>query len=168
MPNWDNTEQVRLLNAHYIPLPANLGVRVYASQGFTHDKTGAWAEITFDAEHWDTGITNDYVDGFWAVANPTRLTAVKRGWYDICGHVKFASDNTGRRGIAIRESGVTTIAVDMRDSVQGADTMISISTKYWLNVGEYVELQVYQNSGGNLNVDRVANYTPEFAMVRIP
>ena len=41
---------------------------------------------------------------------------------------------------------------------------MSISTEYSLAVNDYVELVVYQSSGGALDVNAAANYSPEFGM----
>lgn len=171
MPNFENTELIRLLNANYIRLPANLGVRVYASQAQAIGNAN-WEAIDFDAERWDTGITNSYANGFWdAGVSQQRLTAVKAGFYCISGHIEFSgSDPTGFRGVAIALNvGATFIASDLRDAVKSAVTMVSISTDpYWLNVGDYVRLLVRQSSAGNLNVNSSGNYSPEFGMVRTP
>ena len=170
MPNWDNTELLRLLNAHYIRLPANLGVRVYSKQAQAIGNA-AWEAIDFDSERWDTGITNTYEDGFWdGFVSQQRLTAVKAGFYVMSGHIEFASDPNGFRGIGIGFGAAPVyIARDLRDAVATTVTMMSISTDpYWLNEGEYVRLFVRQSSAGNLNVNSATAYSPEFGMVRIP
>ena len=36
------------------------------------------------------------------------------------------------------------------------------SADFWMDVGDYAELRVYQNSGGALNVLQAPTYTPVF------
>jgi len=45
---------------------------------------------------------------------------------------------------------------------------MSITTQYWMNAGEFVRLQAFQDSGAALQVNESGNYSPEFVMVRIP
>jgi len=44
---------------------------------------------------------------------------------------------------------------------------MTISTIYQLAATDYVELQVYQDSGGDLDINASAASSPEFAMVRV-
>ena len=50
---------------------------------------------------------------------------------------------------------------------RGDTTIIPVTTIYQLTAGDYVEVRAYQNSGGALNVNSTANYSPEFWMVRL-
>lgn len=170
MPQFENSELVRLLRSIFMPLPANLGARVYGSTQNVGD--AAYETIEFDTERWDTGSTGaggSYPNGMWDIANDTRLTAVHRGWHTISGHLVFASNAIGIRGIQIRHGGAAVIARDERHTFAGQIPVpVSITTQYWMNAGEYVELMAFQNSGGVLAVVEVPNYSPEFVMVRIP
>lgn len=42
-----------------------------------------------------------------------------------------------------------------------------ITTLYDLGVDDYIEVMVYQTSGGALNVEKTAQYSPEFMMVKV-
>jgi len=95
MPQLLNTEMIRTLKSVFMPLPANLGARVYGSAQDVDN--AAYDAITFDTERWDTGSTGvggSYPDGIWKVANPDRLTAVYRGWHTISGHIELPSLDT--------------------------------------------------------------------------
>jgi hypothetical protein len=45
---------------------------------------------------------------------------------------------------------------------------MSVGTFYALGVGDYVEAQVFQNSGGPLLIRHIPATSPEFGMARIP
>jgi len=132
-------------------------------------------EISFSHERWDTGANSTYPNGFWAIANPTRLTAVVSGNYIITGHVVFAANATGCRSINIRlTSGAVAsiIAEHGHPAVATAarGTAMSIATAFYMQVGDYVELRVHQTSGGNLDVQTAAApnmHTPEFTIARV-
>ena len=61
-------------------------------------------------------------------------------------------------------NGTTQIAKILVPAVNGDATGLALSTDYALAVGDYVVMQAYQNSGGNLDVSRIADYSPEFMM----
>jgi hypothetical protein len=162
---------IRKLRSYFVPLPANLGVAVYRSTDQSHNKTGGWVFVSFDTQREDTGLTNDYPSGFWeGVTNPTRLTAVKAGWYIIWGGLSFAASAAGTiRAAGIRLNGTTFIDID--SDVNLAATAINMDVggaPWWMNKGNYVELGGYQDTGGNLNMPSIAAYSLEFRMVRVP
>lgn len=101
--------------------------------------------------------------------NNSRLTVPTgyAGWYQISGNVQFASNATGLRQTAIMLNGTTYLAVNLQPAVNGAVTIVAVSTMYYLNAADYVELRAYQSSGGGLNVETAGNYSPELRMVRM-
>lgn len=117
--------------------------------------------ITFDSEWFDTDTIHE------AVTHPDRLTAKTAGVYLIFGSVRFAANNTGQRALNIILGATFGISGDNRTAVQGDVTDVSISTAWQLSVNDFVQLQVYQDSGGNLNVSQVNRSSPQFGMVRI-
>jgi hypothetical protein len=117
--------------------------------------------LTFDSERRNDGSVHN--TGF----NISRLTAPIAGWYAITGHIVFASNATGLRDAAILLNGATIIAQTLFPAATTNVTNISIAAIYYLNAGDYVELEAYQDSGGALNVTAAGNYTPEFAMTAI-
>lgn len=135
--------------------------RVYNSANIAIT-TATLTALTFDSERYDKGAGSHSTS-----VNTGRLTVPTScgGVYMIFGHVSFASNNTGSRIIAIRLNGATYIARVYAPATQSADTEMSISTCYNLAAADYVELVVYQNSGGNLNAQVVANYACEFGWV---
>ena len=140
----------------------SIGVRVYRTAPQIIG-SAAWTEIIFDAQRWD-----DPDDNQWAVApNPTRLTCQIDGIYVITGHILWLDNAVGQRVVAIWLNGTTFIAMHTHINLVATLLSQSVATTYKLTVGEFVELRVYQDSGGNLNITSSANYSPEFSMVRI-
>jgi hypothetical protein len=133
------------------------GARVYNNAALTiPDTTGTL--LTFNAERYDNGGLHD------TVTNNSRLTAQKAGKYTIWAGVEWALNTTGFRMVAIRLNGTTNIALVTANGTTGNTTDQSISTLYHLAAGDYVEVMVWQTSGGNLNVSVGGSYSPEFAM----
>ena len=147
-------------------LRPRVAARVYRStnQAITDGATGGWQAISFSAERYDT-------DGMWtALPNPTRLTVATPGIYEISGNLRFASDGagTGIRSVRIYLNGTTSIANAKQHTPSASQTdFFNLSTQYELAANDYLELQVYQTSGGNLNVDTSGNTSPEFMMARV-
>ena len=148
-------------------LTAQLGLgincRVYNS-GAISVPNNTLTDLTFDSEYWDTGGMHS------TSVNTGRLTCVTPGYYLLIGQVEFAVAAGGRRQLLIVLSGATTIAVVENDSaIAGVvNHNIQISTIHLLNTGDYVSLRVFQTSGGALNVNAQANWSPEFSAYRLP
>lgn len=134
--------------------------RVFNSGALTISDS-AVTTVTFDSERFD----NDNIHS--TSSNTGRLTATTAGKYYIAGMARFASNGTGRRAIFIGHQGDNTIALQEWDTNQNASTHMAISTLYDLAADDYVELWVLQVSGGDLNIEAIASYSPEFMMIRI-
>jgi len=134
--------------------------RVYhsASQTVGHASNTA---LQFDSERFDTDSIHD------PVTNNTRLTVPVAGKYLIVGQVRFASNLSGERSLAIRLNGTTELAALVVDAVNGDITEMIVTTIHELAASDYVELMAYHNSGGDLSVVAAANRSPEFSIVRV-
>jgi hypothetical protein len=141
----------------------DISARAYNSSNFTHNSTGNWLSITLDSERWDTDTIHS------TVSNTGRLTCKTAGKYLIIGQASFAANATGRRRLQIVLNGTTTIGYVVVDNL-GASTVVrfEVVTVYNLSVNDYVQLQAWQNSGGNLDINAAANYSPEFMMAKVP
>ncbi len=121
--------------------------------------TGVVKTLTFDTVRRDTG-------GFYAAAQPTRLTAPHVGWYLACASVAFEVVFAGLRVLRFRVNGATLIGpFSMPTTAAIADIAISIAVPWYCAAGDYVEAQVFQDSGGPLNVTKNAEYSPEFSLL---
>lgn len=134
--------------------------RVYNNAVINLAISGQWYYLPFNTERWDT-------DSIHSPTYPERLTATRSGLYLITGHARFAGNPNGYRSLQIHHSVVGTIAWQHLPAVADSITVVSVATLYYLNAGEYVRLAAQQTSGGPLNVDVAANYSPEFAMAYV-
>lgn len=133
--------------------------RVYNSASISLT-TAILTTLTFNSERDDTEAIHD------TSTNTSRLTCQTAGTYLISGNVRFATNTSGRRMVQIQLNGTTVIGFQSVPPTD-AQTNILATTLYKLAAGDYVELIAYQSSGGALTVDAVANYSPEFGMVKV-
>lgn len=125
---------------------ADIGARVYDASTQTLT-TGSAAFINFDSETFDTDTMHD------TVTNNTRLTATTAGKYLVIGQMEFAANATGERRLSIGKNGATNdVATVVHDAAASGETRIIVAGFVDLSATDYVQLEAWQNSGGNLNV----------------
>lgn len=139
---------------------SDISARVYNSAAITISNATDTA-LTFNSERFDTDTIHS------TVSNTGHLTATTAGVYVISATIEFAANATGQRTAWLRLNGATLIA-SLTFTAGAADGhAIAITTIYKLAATDYVEIGVYQDSGGNLDVISGANKSPEFAMAKI-
>jgi hypothetical protein len=139
------------------------GARVFNSTN-TGITSGSVLVLTFNSERYDTDNIHD------PSTNPDafRLICRTAGKYLIVANVEWAPNASGTRQITIRLNGATGIGAVMSPaSPAGLPTKQIATTIYDLAVNDYLELAVYQDSGGLLDIVSSANWSPEFMMSRI-
>lgn len=134
---------------------ANVGCRVYNNANISVNNNTVTA-LTFNSERDDPSAMHS------TSSNTGRITFAVAGTYAIGCCVRFASNATGYRQVLLVKNGTTPIAQDTRNAVNGSVTIITMHARYLFIAGDYIEVQVLQNSGGALNVDTAADYSPEF------
>lgn len=132
--------------------------RVYnsATQSIANTTTVA---LTFNSERWDpTGMHS-------TVTLTNRITFLDAGVYALAACVSFQGNATGRRNVAIRIDGATTIVAQNLQavSVAGVETTIAVSTLWKVAANAYAEVVVFQDSGIALNSLVGAGVHPEFS-----
>lgn len=131
---------------------SEFGARVYQTQAFTPILSGQYNYLTFNTQRFDTG-------GMWNAANPSRLTATKKGIYYVYGHVAVGrGDNNVQRVIAIFVNRTQIIAAQGLLSLPTVN--ISIASSIELNVGDYVELGYV--TGSSVNPEEFVPASPTF------
>lgn len=103
---------------------------------------------------WDAAAV-DYGD-FWSSGAATRLTIPRNGIYTISGMIKWDANATGSRGVAVSLNGgiVSYGGQDSHSNDASLSTHCSfVCPDVSLSAADYLEVEVYQDSGGNLNVD---------------
>lgn len=95
----------------------------------------------------------DPVDGHSTSVNTSRYTAVYPGRYQLSAGTGFATNATNRRAnrFAVNGTFVNGSSVYLPATPTGTTETPSRTVTVFLNVGDYVEFHVYQDSGGALN-----------------
>jgi hypothetical protein len=127
--------------------------------------TGAGQAVAFDTARYSVG-------GGWSAApNPSRWTAPVSGLYRVEGGAYFDSVAGGnRRLFFLRVNGATLIAAEERyPPAAGVQfPAATLSAPYQFAAGDYVELVLQQDSGGNVNALTLNDYSPWLAVERGP
>ena len=154
--------ELNRLQGLVLPTSRFIGARVYNSAAFSHNSSGSWLAVTFDAERFDTSAIHS------TASNTSRLTCVVAGVYSIFGTVQFAVNATGWRGTRIYLNGATPIATVLHAASSNTYAILqTVSTIYELVAGDYIEIQAFQDSGGTLALSQQDNTSPEFGMALI-
>jgi hypothetical protein len=145
------------------PSTACASARAYHDSDISISNATGTPITTLNSEIWD----NDDIHSL--VSDTGRLTCQSAGTYAITGGVHWTNSGavyTYHLGIIL--NGTTLITADSNyRSSYGGDGSNTVGTIYQLEVGDYVELWVWQNSGGALNVEADVQYSPELSMVKI-
>lgn len=133
-------------------------VRHNAAQSIPGDGTNH--ALAFNAERYDP----ENMHG--TATNNSRLTAPVAGAYLIIGSIRIKQENSGgtsrRLGIFRLDTG--TIAAQSWTPNTLANFDVTISTVYYLEAGDYVELKLSHNSSTALVVESASPLSPEFSM----
>jgi hypothetical protein len=135
--------------------------------------TGAWSGLTFPrcyagytvnsqtpvtatltAVSFTAADIYDNFTGHSPSVNPERITIATAGWYMLFGYAQWAANATGARELYFRftRSAVTTYlqVADAREGMASQPIRVSVSAPFELQAADYVEMVVYQASGGGL------------------
>jgi hypothetical protein len=109
--------------------------------------SATWTQVSFDTEDIDRD------SGHSTVTNTSRYTAQTAGYYLCAGKISFASNATGRRWTRWDVNGSEINATRLGFAPSNGDVSEIPACSRWifLNVGDFVELKGYQDSGGALN-----------------
>ncbi len=118
--------------------------------------TGGWARIGYTnadtTEIFDSDGMWDVTDGIFTV--PTGLT----GAWRISAHVAWAVNATGQRAVHFEEAdGSPVLAYSTHNAAANDDSTAELNFIATLTAGVDYHFEVYQTSGGNLNIR--GNYT---------
>jgi hypothetical protein len=116
---------------------------------FITSTTTSIPNVTFTAVSWGNPPNVDNYGG-WASGNPSRYTAPVAGWYYCAGVAQLAFNATGRRATAFYVNAAAIRQTELQVN-PAAVTCHAIAGFVQLAKGDYVELRIYQSSGGALN-----------------
>lgn len=112
--------------------------------------SGGWYPILF-TDNPGSVIVDNF--GGFSFSSAGRYTSRLASWYDVGGCVVFNQSATGGRGAQIYKNGTAVQGVGDFDSVVSGSLITTVSISpgpVYLDVGDYVELRGWQNSGGPL------------------
>lgn len=138
---WDGTSWVLTTGAK---LP---NARVYRDVAQTVP-ANTFAYVAINTTRWLDDVTLD--------SGERSLSIIEPGIYTVFGGVEFDANSTGRRIAALEVNGTTEIARDYKLANSGNHT-IHISTEWYFQANDFVKLLVWQNSGGNLDIQGVGS-----------
>jgi len=118
-------------------------------------------DLAFNTERFDTDGIHD------TTTNNSRFTCKTAGVYQITGSILFSANATGDRSVAIKLNNDKYIAGNLARAAGTIKTSMSVSVLWELEVDDYIELEVYQTSGGSLNLEYDALRSPNFQMVKV-
>lgn len=104
----------------------------------------AWTTITFAAEDHDTAGMHS------TATNTSRINITVAGYYHVKGTVYFAASAAVQVQARVLKNGVAVGLPGLRDKknpVSGQDSLVTASGVMYFGVGDYLELQGYQDSG---------------------
>lgn len=125
-------------------------IRFFAKDGTIASLgSGNWTAVTFTTEVKDTN------NGHSTSTNTSRYTCQVAGSYELYGGHRFAASSSGSRGARFSKNGtVITSSDNLIPATPGGQMALSArTTQVDLIVGDYVELEAWQNTGGNIAID---------------
>lgn len=138
-------------------LNVNGGMSADKNSG-NHTNTGSFQTITsYNAASFDDFDAFNATTGVW--------TAPRKGRIQVNGQVGFVFNATGSRGLAIRKN-TSSIVLNYTDP-SAIDTTFGSSVFVNVEKGDTIDMQGYQNSGGNLNYS-TANSSTQLSINYIP
>jgi len=119
--------------------------------------------VAYNLETFDNANMHD------AVTNTSRITIPTggAGLYEIVTTGIFAANATGVRRLDILLNGGTLIGRTGATGTSSGKAFMQTTAIYRLNAGDYLETQVFQNSGGALDFEYAASYASFFSAIWI-
>ena len=148
------------------PSGNEVSVRVFNSADITvpNMNPGEWTSLTFNSERWDTANLHE------TTTNSGRLKASVVGKYYIFANITWESPiGSGLWGLRLQLNGKTVIAEQsLPNTAAPFRISMAVGTLYALAAGDYVEAQVFQNSGNPLLIRSIPATSPEFGIAKLP
>lgn len=140
---------------NFLLTPPLMRLRQTVAQTLT---TGVFAAVTYTTEDLDSSGMHSNV------TNTSRATAVYPGWYGGWGGPAFATNTTGRRiGIWSVNAALVNGTRSTTVPISGNSTCLLMRPSLvFLNVTDYLEQSVFQDSGGNLATSTISDEQSSF------
>lgn len=131
-----------------------------SAQAITTGGSGSPNAVALDSSLLDSD------GGHSNTTNNSRYVAQVAGLYLVIGTAPFVANTTGYRGAAIDVNGAqpNSSAVQSPGGSVSVTWVVQVSIVAPLNVGDYVELQAWQNSGANLALQSTTAFCPSMSV----
>lgn len=131
------------------------GASVYKTGSNQNINNGTWTVLVFDSEYFDTDSYHS------TTTNTGRFTIGTTGYYQIGAQLAWSASSSGIRHHRIVKNGSTDIVYRVLGVATPSGSEVSYEINYLasLTSGDYIEFQVYQDSGGTLTADANPNRT---------
>lgn len=108
--------------------------------------TGAWTDVTLDLSSWNAALN-------FTTADDIEFEVVDDGTFSITIRATFEANGTGIRGIRLFLTGETDPHMQVYvNAISGQPTTLAITSQIFFSGGDLFTLQVYHNSGGDLDI----------------
>jgi len=132
------------------------GARAYNNANLSISNTTVTA-LTLNSERFDNGGLHSTASNTSRITFPSACVAV------VTANVQWAASTAGSvRSVLIRLNGTTSIGAAVQPGFSAAFQM-SVASLYSFAANDYVEIAVYQDSGGSLNIVASGNESPELS-----
>ncbi len=139
-------------------LAASIPTARVTSTAALEQSTNSFNTLAFNSERYDVGSMHSNS------TNNSRLTAPADGIYLVTAHVEWESNTTGTRTLTIRKNDVGAGTIARQEAPGDGLTGLSIATAVQLADNDFVEVEVRQDSGGDLDVNKSGEQSPEFSL----
>ncbi len=122
--------------------------------------TGVNTAINWSVADWDENQADTL---HWSAGTPSRFVSRYPGKYGVGGGCGFADSGTGWRLVRFAVNGISASGGDTLVPTASGGVTARIPARYqelYLGIGDYVEMYVTQNTGGNLNTATATDEAP--------
>lgn len=95
------------------------------------------------------------------------LVIKEAGFYVIGCHCCFATDNTGTKRVLRIKNNSTYIALDDNNPLTGIQTILNVTTGYYLKKDDIISVDVSHDASGSLNVLCLGDWTSELWVAKV-
>ena len=136
-----NTMTAQNMNNHRVPTMCSL----YRNAALSHTSTGNYQSVAWDTEHFTQTDS-----GMWSAGtNPSRITLTTAGVYFVTATLSTGTSASGIRTPAIYKNGAAEAYGDSSPA-NAVINFLNVAALVQSNGTDYVEVFVYQDSGGNV------------------
>lgn len=124
--------------------------------------------LPFDTTDYDSGVPGAIAQ-HELITHPSRLTCQVDGVYSISLFVGYASNATGLRYVNLRKNGDNTkfLIEDGRAALIGDVSEFALGAQRSFVAGDYIEMGLWQNSGGDLGLRTDSGLSPHLGWTRL-